>query len=283
MSHTLRVVSFNIKAATDAAISTLARDLVSLDPDLCALQEVGAHWSMGTPVHQGTYLANAQGHDALGWLPLLERPWSHDPYRGGPFTFSSLTPNQSLSERAGHFGVALSARGVFTDTRAHYLKRKQDEQRGLFEARWIPIGALMSDTTNEIRPARPITIYCVHLSVNPRERLAQIDELIKIAHTHTGPALLLGDLNDTPDSEALRRLYAASWRDLYTESKNESAKSRVQGRSESAVASDFTFSVRRPERRLDYILGRGVECTAAGIAHAVCSSDHFPIWADVTW
>ena len=276
MSYTLRVVSFNIKVATDSNISALARDLVSLDPDLCALQEVGAHWSMGTPVHQGTYLASAQGHDALMWLPLLERLWSCDPYRGGPFTFSSLTPNQPLSERAGHFGVALSARGTFTETRVYHLRRAQDEQRGLLEAQWIPTGTFMNTTAHETDSARPLTIYCVHLSVIPEERLAQVDELIEITQANSGPALLLGDLNDTPDSEALRRLYAASWRDLYTES-------RAEQSSESVVVSDFTFSVQRPERRLDYILGRDVECTAAGIAHAVRSSDHFPIWADVTW
>ena len=90
----------------------------------------------------------------------------------------------------------------------------------------------------------------------------------------SGPAILIGDLNDDPDSECLRRLTqpraGASWRDLASDVISDSEP-------------PLTFSVKVPERRIDYILGRDVECVAAGVASDVYSSDHFPIWADLRW
>ena len=222
---------------------------------------------MGTPIHQAALLASAQGHESCEWLPLLERAWRDDPYRGGRFHFTSLEPDQVTASDAGHFGVALSARGQLKSRRAHHLYRDRDERRGLLEVEWSPEPQ-----------AQPLTVYCAHLSVYPEERLRQVDELIEIMARSSGPAILIGDLNDDPDSECLRRLTqpraGTSWRDLASDLISDSASSSEP---------PLTFSVKAPERRIDYILGRDVECIAAGVASDVRSSDHFPIWADLSW
>jgi hypothetical protein len=129
--HTARVTTFNVKVSTEASIAQIGSDLCALNPDLCAFQELGAHWSMGAQLDQLRYLAAAQDHHASAWLPLLERAWSLDPYRGGPFSYENLSEGQPRSHRAGHFGVGLSAVGTFEDICFTYLPRVHDEQRGV--------------------------------------------------------------------------------------------------------------------------------------------------------
>lgn len=258
----VRVASFNIKVATETALAHVSRDLCQLGADLCALQEVGAHWSMGPQLNQLAHLAAAQGHQATAWLPLLERSWSEDPYQGGPFRFRNLSSHNALKPHAGHFGIGLSAHGQFSHLRRYYLSQASDEQRGVLRVRWLHPHA----------PDRSLTVLCTHLSFKPQERRSQIEELIQLSGSISGPALLLGDFNDDPDSESLTRLYTAGWRDLYQ-----------QSTSGTSHQPRWTFSAQSPHRCLDYILGRGVTCTDAGIARDVYSSDHFPIWADLTW
>ena len=257
-----RVVSFNIKVATETTLAHLASDLCHIGADLSALQEVGSHWSMGPKLNQLAHLALAQGHDNTSWLPLLERPWSEDPYRGGPFVFNQLSAQQDLQSQSGHFGIGLSARGRFENEKSHYLIRMSDEQRGIRRVDWW----------HPSYPNSPLTVLCTHLSVKPAERLLQIDQLVDLSESISGPSLLLGDLNDQPDSEALNRLYHQGWEDLY-----------MQGAAKASAKPRFTFSVREPHRCIDYILGRGVTCINANIDHNMSSSDHFPIWADLTW
>ena len=133
MSHRLahaKVASFNIKVATETTLANISRDLCRLSIDLCAFQEVGLHWSMGPQVNQLVHLASAQGHHATAWLPLLERPWSEDPYQGGPFRFHNLSSHDTLRPQSGHFGIGFSAHGQLDHQHGYYLTQESDEQRG---------------------------------------------------------------------------------------------------------------------------------------------------------
>jgi endonuclease/exonuclease/phosphatase family metal-dependent hydrolase len=44
---------------------------------------------------------------------------------------------------------------------------------------------------------------CTHLSVHPEDRALQTEALLSISDGLRGPALLLADLNDTPESGTL--------------------------------------------------------------------------------
>ena len=257
-----RVISFNIKVATETSLTHIGRDLCAMKADLCALQEVGVHWSMGAKVNQLAYLTSAQGHQSTSWLPLLERSWLEDPYRGGPFIFHGLSSDQTLGTQAGHFGIGISAHGVFEQKKVHYLPRAEDEQRGIQQVTWRQSHA----------PHRPLMVFNTHLSVNSAEQLVQIDALIKSCKDLKGPMLLLGDLNAQPESRILSRLYDHGWEDLY-----------LQANPDPYEEPRLTFSTLKPHRCIDYILGRGVTCLSAGIARHIKSSDHFPIWAEITW
>lgn len=259
----VRIVSFNIRVGCETSLAQVGSDLSSLRADLCALQEVGSHWSMGGQIDQTRYLSAAQAHTAQIWLPLLERSWELDPYQGGPFHFHALSADRPPQSRAGQFGISLSCRGSFEGLHELYLPRVKDEQRGVIQAVWNPPLAML----------RPLTVLCVHLSVSLEERLEQITSILELSELSQGPMLLMGDLNDTPDSEAIRRLLNEGWSDLLDDSKSEALPNDER----------FTFSVARPHRRIDYLMGRGVTCNKAGVARHLTSSDHFPIWAEITW
>jgi endonuclease/exonuclease/phosphatase family metal-dependent hydrolase len=255
----VRVGTFNIKVGVDSSLSQIGADLSRLNWDLCALQEVGQHWSLGTSLDQSCYLGSVQGHSYTSFMPLLERPWTLDPYRGGPFQFS---PYQYQSpppptRASGYYGIGLTAHGRVTSVQKLYLPNMDDEQRGAIIITWSPSLSLP-----------PLTVITTHLSVKVDERLKQVHKLIEVISNISGPLLLIGDLNDTPLSQSLT---------LFTQLEG---MSRLAS---DAYLDTFTFSVTHPHRRIDYLLGRGVTMLNYGVATNVKSSDHFPLWADLTW
>ena len=265
----IRVGTFNIKVGVDSSLSSIASDLCQLRLSLSALQEVGRHWSLGCSLSQHRYLASAQGHPVSLFAPTLERSWSLDPYRGGPFLFDPtvepLEVNRTespLSKRSdsplGHYGIALTLDGRVGSVKAISLPRESDEPRAAIYAHWSPMGM----------PHRNIHVLSVHLSVNPAERVQQAKRLCEVAKGLKGPMLLLGDLNDVPSSEVYQLLTTKSG--LF-----DLAPPRLRERE--------TFSVKQPNRRIDYILGRGVEVLNYQVVDLSVSSDHYPVWAEIIW
>ena len=221
---------------------------------------------MGTSVNQVAHLSAAQAHSNFEFLPLLERAWALDPYRGGPFSYASLSDEVECCPRAGHFGLALSARGELCRSTFHYLSRDQDEQRGVLITRWYPHGIERA----EVRDG--IWILCTHLSVNIDERARQILELASIVEGLQGPLLLLGDLNEVPTSEVLLPLNQVGLCDLF-----EMVHPAIM------ASERWTFSVKQPNRCIDYMYGRGIECRRIEVARSLKGSDHFPVWAEIIW
>lgn len=121
---------------------------------------------------------------------------------------------------------------------------------------------------------RPLHVVNTHLGLIGGERVAQAQALLGAEWTGrddcTGPAILCGDMNAVPRSQAYRRL---------TESFTD-AQRMLPGRKPRA-----TYPTRLPLLRLDHILlrggieVRGVEVVRTPLARA--ASDHFPIYADL--
>lgn len=259
-----RVLSFNIRVGVDSSLARVASDLYKLKADLSAFQEIAAHWSLGQSVDQLSYLTSAQGHVNDMFMPLLQRAWALDPYQGGPFDFESFlatSPSflyEALTHNYGYYGIAMSALGTFDDQTHLYLPYSSDEQRGAQICSWT-----------HGNMSQPLTVLNTHLSVNESERYAQVESIIDALKHQVGPLLLLGDFNDTTQSPLIQSLQARLRLDNLA--------------SGFALENDFSFSVKKPSRRIDHILGRGLKVHGFGLAQAVRSSDHFPIWADISW
>jgi len=231
----LRALSFNLKVGVDSSPAALAADLARVQAarggvDLCALQEVGRGWRMGVPIDQAAYLAAALGHPAARFSPAL------------------------TDDRGGQFGVAVTGAWALEGARRELLPRERDEQRTLLSCSVAPPSW----------GGRRVRVLVTHLSVEPAERLAQARRVAAAAAAEEGPLLLLGDLNDLPDSAPLAALAAAGLRDPWA-----ALRPGDDG---------YTFSVKRPHRRIGCLLCRDLRCDAIDREAWSVSSDHLPLW-----
>jgi endonuclease/exonuclease/phosphatase family metal-dependent hydrolase len=113
-----------------------------------------------------------------------------------------------------------------------------------------------------------LVAVATHLGLSARERPAHAEELLSRLPA-TRPLILGGDLNDTPDSAAVRRL---------TGTVTDCQEAVGDG-------SMPTFPARDPTTRIDYVLASaGVRPAACGVvssAAAARASDHLPVVAEV--
>jgi endonuclease/exonuclease/phosphatase family metal-dependent hydrolase len=158
-------------------------------------------------------------------------------------------------DRGGRFGVALLSRLPILNTDFALLPRLDDEQRVLLRV------------TLDTHP--PIHVFNTHLSIHEPERLLQAARVAETVGQVEGPTLLLGDFNDLPQSAVLETLRRAApvgapplW-DLFDET---------------GEGDPLTFSVKAPNRRIDYLLcGGGFLPEGCRVLTGVRTSDHFPL------
>ena len=151
----------------------------------------------------------------------------------------------------GHYGIGLLTRHQFADV--HNIKlphpNTRMEQRGLLHGSFI------------LTDGDTIMFACTHLeafdSVSRAEQARFI--LNHFAYTEF-PVILAGDLNASPDDDVIR-LLTSQWLDC--------------------TAGDFTFSVKNPHEKIDYILARPKRAwhTIESQVIPVELSDHYPVIA----
>jgi endonuclease/exonuclease/phosphatase family metal-dependent hydrolase len=157
--------------------------------------------------------------------------------------------------RGGRFGVAVLSRRGLRSVSVALLPRAADEQRVLLQ--------VALDT----HP--PIHVFNTHLSIHEPERMLQAARVAEAVGQVEGPTLLLGDFNDLPESAVLETLRRAApvgapplW-DLFDET---------------GEGDPLTFSVKAPNRRIDYLLcGGGFLPEGCRVLTGVRTSDHFPL------
>ena len=151
----------------------------------------------------------------------------------------------------GHYGIGLLTRHQFVDVHNIKLPHPVDrmEQRGLLKGTFIlPDG----DT---------IMFACTHLEAfDSVSRAAQAQFILNHFANSTLPVILAGDLNASPDDPVIG-LLTSQWLDC--------------------TASDFTFSVKDPKEKIDYILARPKQAwrTIESQVIPVEMSDHYPVIA----
>lgn len=249
-------------AARGAARSSGVSDLMR-EP-LCALSfnlKVGVDSSPAALAADLARVQSARGALHLCSLQEVGRGWRmgvplhQSAYLAAALSHEAVAFAPALTDaRGGQFGVALTAAWGLGGVEQLLLPCERDEQRTLLRA--------------EVSPpswgGARVQVFVTHLSVVPEERLAQARCVAERVAAVEGPVLLLGDLNDLPGSEPLRALEAVGLRDPWAELRPE--------------ALGYTFSVKRPHRRIDYLLYRGLRCDAVELEGWSVSSDHLPLW-----
>lgn len=110
----------------------------------------------------------------------------------------------------------------------------------------------------EPEEGKPVTLLVSHFGLAKSEMRNAVTTAKALFEAEDGPVILMGDFNMTPDDEILNPLLA------------------VAADSAACFAEEkLSFPADEPEIKIDYILGRNVEFTAADIP-AVLESDHRP-------
>jgi endonuclease/exonuclease/phosphatase family metal-dependent hydrolase len=161
---TLRVVTWNIRAALSSSLDQIASDLAALSPDVVMLQEVDRHADRSGDVDQAGALAEKLGMTS---------------------TFAA-----ARTEGRGDFGVALLSRIAFESAR-----RVELPSDNAFEPR-VAIDAHLCAGDLHLRAAS------VHADVYPWAARQNADFLAENLKESVGEGVVVGgDLNSAPDGD----------------------------------------------------------------------------------
>lgn len=151
----------------------------------------------------------------------------------------------------GYYGIGLLTRHQFVDV--HNIKLPHPvarmEQRGLLEGTFI------------LADGDTIMFACTHLEAfDSVSRAAQVPFILDHFADSPYPVILAGDLNASPDDGEIK-LLTSQWQDC--------------------TAGDFTYSVKDPREKIDYILTRPKQVwhTIDSQVIPVELSDHYPVIA----
>ncbi|WP_434994706.1 endonuclease/exonuclease/phosphatase family protein [Arthrobacter sp. Ld5] len=250
------VMSFNIHYGADGDnvfdIERTASVIEDSSAEIIGLQEVDNHWG-----------ARSDFLDEAEWL--AERLDMHVVY--GANLDEPPLPGDVDNRQ---YGTAILSEYPIISSENHLLtnieyEERPTEQRGLLEA-------VVNVRGNHI------AFYSTHLDFQREEQRAlQVQEIIDITDASKRPAVIVGDLNATPDAPELQPLFSVFTDTFAALGQNE----------------DYTFgpdleglpgsgSVENPSLRIDYILtARGATATSAKVIHTT-ASDHLPIVAELS-
>ena len=232
----LRVLSYNIHHGEGVDgkldLERIAGVILSVRPDVVALQEVDRNVPRSQTVDQTAELAR---------LTRME----------GFF-------DANISLQGGEYGNALLSRLPVARTTHHALPLLgPGEQRGVLEAEV----ALPPDAAGGT--PRGVRLFATHFDHRPdnRERLASAAVLLDLLkQSPDTPAVLAGDLNDTPASAVLKRL-GTGW-------------------SRGGLRDIPTIPAEVPKRQIDFVLAAPAEGWRVVDAHVLnepVASDHRPL------
>lgn len=178
----LTVLSYNIHHAEGVDgkldVERISRVILSVKPDLVALQEVDKNVKRSESVDQPAELAR--------------------------LTKMNVVFGANIDLQGGHYGNAILSRHPISKHQNHLLPNiDKSEQRGVIEAE-----IMLPDMK------QPLLLLATHFDFrrDERERLESVKVINELAAKHAArPALLAGDLNATPESKTLEQL-AGSWK-----------------------------------------------------------------------
>ena len=185
-------------------------------------------------------------HQRLPWSGMIDQPRRLARVLRMPFTFQ-----RNLDFGVGGYGVGIATRYPLLGTQRRLLPSVK-EQRGALEV-------LLRTPQGEL------SVFCTHWGLDAEERRGQAAQMAEWIGASPHPVVACGDLNDPPDAASVRDLLA-----------------RTGLRDADAAANRLTFPAGTPRTRIDYILyGAELSLEQTEVLDTL-SSDHYPIWADLT-
>lgn len=168
---TIRVATFNMAAARVSSLTEIAKAIKALNADVVAIQEVDVLTDRSGNVDQPKKLAELTG--------------------------LNIEFGRAIDFDGGQYGLAIASKYPILKTEVTQLPSGNREQRIVFEAH-IDVPGFNA----------PITVFNAHLDTkeDPTMRVGQVRELNDTAIDTRGIKILLGDMNDVPESVTYREL-----------------------------------------------------------------------------
>ena len=192
--------------------------------------------------------------DVICFQEIYERippPLEDQPARLGALLNRRFTFQRCLDLAFGGYGNGIAAQ--VTGESFHHLLPSRKEQRGAIELRLRHVGGLAS-----------MTVFCTHWGLAENERQLQAEALANLVLAAPRPIVVCGDLNETPNGEAVRDLLNRT------------------GLTDSGAALNIpTFNSTNPSLRIDYILHSPDLRVASFEVINSEASDHRPVMADL--
>jgi len=234
----IRVLTYNIHHATPPSrpdvidLEAIAQVIKRTKADLVALQEVDVHTERsGKDLNEAKELAKATGM----------------------FFFFVKT----IDHQGGDYGIAILSKYPFLDSASFMLPNKEGvggEPRGV------------ASVSVEPKPGKKLRFICTHLDFTKGNAQVQAQEINRIFQDEKLPAVLCGDFNATPESEALQEL-------------GRRFTNTCKG------ACGFTIPQVKPSKTIDFIMiGQAAQfdvCTHE-VINEPYASDHLPVFAKLT-
>lgn len=162
--------------------------------------------------------------------------------------------------RRGPYGNALVSRYPIISAETLHIPDTDDRtDPSNFEHRGAIVATVDAD-------GRTLTVIVCHMGLSRAEQKNAVATLCPIIDSITTPLIVMGDFNTTPDSGVLDPLFERL-SDTDAVSVNPHA---------------HTFPSYAPEKKIDYLLYRGLRCTHAETVTEIVS-DHFPIVAELVF
>jgi endonuclease/exonuclease/phosphatase family metal-dependent hydrolase len=228
----MRIITYNIQSGLGIDsirdVDRVGSLVTSLDANLAGLQEVESGSPRSRFQNQPRRLGDVTG---MYWA------FGHG-FQRGPWRFGNLILSR--------FPIISSTRHALPST---------GEPRSVLAAR------VECTLIGSARTGQTLNVLCTHLGLDRAERVEQVREIRRILDGLDGPAILMGDFNDTPGSSPLAELTGA-------------------GDLKDISSPDFTFPAPTPTVKIDYIFVRGLE--DGGSSRVINSpfSDHLPVLAE---
>ncbi|MGR5066283.1 endonuclease/exonuclease/phosphatase family protein [Photobacterium sp. DNB22_13_2] len=177
----LRIATFNMAASRVSSLTEIAKAIKALEADVIAIQEVDVLTHRGGNVDQPQKLAELTG--------------------------LNIEFGRAIDFDGGQYGLAIASKYPILKTDIIELPSGNREQRIAFEAH-IDVPGFEA----------PITVYNTHLDTkeNPSMRVEQVRALNDTAIDTRGIKILMGDMNDVPESITYQEL-SRYWNNLNDE------------------------------------------------------------------
>ena len=233
----LRVATYNIQAGA-GDLRRIADEIKAMDADLVALQEVDVHWHQRSGfADQATELGNMLGVEAR-FAPIYSLPGA-------------------AGQPARQFGVALLSRIPIVSWNNDSLTRLSTQQANPAPAK---MPGLLRAVVN-FRGTR-VTVLTTHLDYrsDPAILRAQVGEIMQVLAKGSGPTILAGDLNATPEALELRPLFT-----------------RLMDAWRTSQGPGFTYPASAPTKRIDYVLYSDPFVQVESRVPESAAADHRPV------